>query len=186
MNKSGLIKLIWIPSTFFIVLIGLFFLRMYDFKKLDSSIASEMRDLTEMRNMTISINELRSQLKACDKDLKSHQREFYGFDDAVSLVKTINETANVYNVELVDFEYDIGQFVSQSKNHDQAGPFTVPFGSKFRGDFLALGKFIQDLENKAYIESISTIKLSNTGKEFSGVIGDIGGIIRFINHAELN
>jgi Tfp pilus assembly protein PilO len=115
-------------------------------------------------------------------DLKS---DLYGMDEAVELVKYISKRAADYNVMLNDFKFDLPKYIDQKDRSGEPGPFVVPFECVLQGDYIPIGKFIGNLENRKFVGDMVNIKFYRDTSGKCSVVCELKGSLRFFDKSIL-
>ena len=185
MNNRDMLKIALLPGILIMLFITLFYWRDYNLSKLNNDIAFQTKDLSKKQKSLRNIKQLQEKLDSLDSKLAGLKGELIGLSEPVAMVKAVAALAESYDIVLIDYQFDVPKYIEHKKKAGEPGPFIVPFEGKFKGDFIAAGKFIKALERKAYLKEIYNIKLLNDPATRDNILCNVKGAVRFFDRSRL-
>lgn len=93
------------------------------------------------------------------------------------LIERIKNTARAHRVEMTNIQLDVPKFIEIRGKKEAVS--IVPFEISFSGDFMSLGKFLEEFEKAPYLQSVTEMGMAD--KVESGEVIDltIKGAFRF-------
>ncbi len=101
-------------------------------------------------------------------------------DEPQALIDDMKRKAVNRGGRLADVQLDVPKFIEVRKNTDPVS--IVPFKASFHGDFISLGKFLVDLEEAPYVQTISEVNLTNRDDSGTRLLMSIKGALRFFDN----
>lgn len=101
-------------------------------------------------------------------------------DEPQTLIDDLKSKAVNRGARLADVQLDVPKFIEVRKNTDPVS--IVPFKASFHGDFISLGKFLVDLEEAPYVQTISEINLTIREDSGTNLLMTIKGALRFFDN----
>jgi len=185
MDRRVIIKILWFPCLLVIMLGALLYWRDCELNEFDKIYANKELDFNNKISLLLLSGDLKEQLNDYHKQAKIVQKDLFNLDEAVAMIKTIAEVAEKNRVKLTDFEYDIPKYIQQKRSSSNTGAITVPFEGSFKGNYIAMGKFIEALEKKIYMVNIHDMKFQNNSNAPREVKCVFKGALRFIDRSKL-
>jgi len=185
MDRGVIIKILWFPCLLVIMLATLLYWRDDDLNRLDKVYTKKELDFKGKNRQLLLSGDLKERLAKYEKQAKTIQKDLFSLDEAVAMIRTIADVAEKHQVKLTDFEYDIPKYVRQKRSSGNSDAITVPFESSFTGNYIAIGKFIEELEKKIYLVKINDIKFQNNSIVPGKVNCVFKGALRFIDRSKL-
>jgi Tfp pilus assembly protein PilO len=185
MNSRAIIKILWLPCLLVMLAGAMLFWRKSDLSGLDRIYADRELTYNNKNRLLLLTGDFKKQLADYHEQAKIIQKDLFSLDEAVAMIKTIAKTAENYQVRLTDFEYDIPKYLQQRRSTDNSGAITIPFEGSFAGKYIAMGKFIEELEKKIYLVNIYDMKFTNDSNAPSDVNCVFKGALRFIDRSKL-
>jgi len=180
MDRRLLLKAVWLPGFLLSMILGILFFRNHHLDQLDATIASDSMRLDSRRALLASIGELRKELTAVSRSMERDYKHLFELAKAESMVEIINNMAAYYGIEMIDFKFQIPEYVEKRLQADKTIPYLIQFEAKFKGDYVPVGKFIESLEKRIFLDEINSIRLVANEAGGNEVISDIRGVVRFI------
>jgi len=180
MDRRLLLKAVWLPGFLLSMILGILFFRNHHLDQLDATIASDSMRLDSRRALLASIGELRKELTAVSRSMERDYKQLFELAKAESMVEIINNMAAHYGIEMIDFKFQIPEYVEKRLQADKTIPYLIQFEAKFKGDYVPVGKFIESLEKSIFLDEINSIRLVANKAGGNEVISDIRGVVRFI------
>jgi len=180
MDRRLFLKAVWLPGLLLSMIVGILFFRNHHLDQLDATIASDSMRLDSRRALLASIGELRKELTAVSRSMERDYKQLFELAKAESMVEIINNMAAYYGIEMIDFKFQIPEYVEKRLQADKTIPYLIQFEAKFKGDYVPVGKFIESLEKRIFLDEINSVRLVANEAGGNEVISDIRGVVRFI------
>lgn len=180
MDSRLVLKTVWLPGFLLSVILAMLFFRDHHLDQLEATIASDSIRLDNKLALLASVGELRTELAAVSRSMERDYKHLFELAKAESMVEIINDMAAYYGIEMVDFKFQIPEYVEKRLQAGKTIPYLIQFEAKFRGDYVPVGKFIESLEKRIFLDEINNIRLVAGEGRGNEVISDIRGVVRFI------